>query len=156
MTYSMDGLKVGVEGILKKLTCAERERDNAYKDINLLGGIVRAQQEKIVALISDGAREAGMVFLVRDRITEANELVGQIMLSITDEVVWTWSKDAIVSGLGSMAPGIISGKRFAGLPRMVEAENWWHLCSIVGLTEGMARVCYNGMQSASKQGEKEC
>lgn len=61
-----------------------------------------------------------------------------------DQCLIMWAKDApkMLSLDITGTCYAISQWRVQLLPEHQEAENWWHLCSIVGLTEPVARVFY--------------
>lgn len=59
----------------------------------------------------------------------------------SDTICFTWSRVARIRwGLSTFSQ--LEGHTVMSMPSTVRAENWWHLCSQVGVIEPVARVMY--------------
>jgi hypothetical protein len=77
-----------------------------------------------------------------------------------DTICWRLTRDAIYSPIfqNGLYRGVyhhIDSELFFSLPDGVRAESWWHLCSIVGLRELVARVLYENPEEAQESAVKK-
>lgn len=91
-------------------------------------------------------REVGAgVFVKRDKIKP--EMGTTTPLDLGVEVAIDWSPAACASGLVTSKLYTFSSDWLRMMPDRVRANNWHHLCSIIGATEAFARAFYDHPES---------
>jgi hypothetical protein len=80
------------------------------------------------------------------------ESPGSFSFSDHDDMQIVWSRNARMKFRISGQCSTVQARWFHCLPYNVQADNWWHVCAQVGLTEPLARLFYyhpeNGQESA--------
>ena len=100
------------------------------------------------------AEKIGGVFCRREFFPLNHELIDGVASEDHMDLAWRWSDAAATAGMAAMGSHYVLQRRtFACMRLLVMADGWWHLCSIVGITEGVARLCYEhpeeGQESAA-------
>lgn len=92
--------------------------------------------------VSARAARAMKTFIRKEKPASKRLLISAGAYEGPSHFRWRWSNHAVDLGAGS-AVYLMSRHEFCNLPGEAKAESWWHLCSITGLTEVVARVCYD-------------
>ena len=136
-------------------TLAEDARADAELDVHKLRVALRIANDRIAQLtLGSAAPRPGGRFFKREHFGmeggKIHELVkgDQLTDPNSDGYLWKWSRAALVAGLGRGRVGVFDICAFYRLPTEIHAENLWHLCAQVGLSEGFARLCYRHPPSA--------
>lgn len=132
--------QITIEALQAKLMDQQKLTEQLYDDRNALyrdpgvGGTYRRQSTVDMAK------------------SDLLESTASFSFDASEDMQVVWSRNARmkfrISGQVSRVPGHL----FHYLPQTVVADNWWHLCAQVGLTEQLARLFYyhpeNGQESA--------
>lgn len=103
-----------------------------------------AAESKVVRLEGRVPAPGGAAKFVKRAQGEHDTSIGKVdePTGFRDAVTITWTINAVLAGLAYGPFTRIDGEQWTCWPASVIAQNWWHLCSILGCTEGVARLFY--------------
>ena len=120
---TIEALQASLADKERLLNRVYKDRDAQFKEPAGVGGVYRRQDR--CDMVKSDLLDNGNEFYVNGN--------GDFQI--------TWSRNARLKFKLSTC-SVIKGNWFHSLPSSVHADNWWHVCAQVGLTEPLARLFY--------------
>ncbi len=122
----------------------EDDLANMREEVYALRAQVRDLEGQVVRAEAVAVRPgAAAKFRLRDIRVDGQRYAIPFLDPMSDRIELRWKRPAYgLPGVYGRA-AVVDGEWVAALPTSLVAQSWWHLCAILGTSEGIARVFYH-------------